>query len=239
VTDKRPDGPDLGVHGRDLTLENVMIDSDGRCQIIDLGLCVQSQGGGEARGGRCPLAYAKPLYIAPETATQAESDGHAVDCWSLGVMLYVMLTSRPIYASMEDPAFQLLAEGQAETVLEHYESYGLVISPMAKQLICSLLQADPDRRMTLEQIAAHPWVRHQALAPTPPPPPQRPEGAAGAQRGRGEKRGRDGWHARPKAVKKYTIPDLKFSCGMREAGWPVSLAPPPRLDVDVSLLTSA
>lgn len=67
------------------------------------------------------------------------------------------------------PPFE--AEGQAET---HQKIYNvdlsfpedISLSREAKDLITKLLQKDPERRMTLERVLQHPWMKKHPRSPT-------------------------------------------------------------------------
>eukprot|EP00164_Ancoracysta_twista_P000034 GFYU01000046.1.p1 GENE.GFYU01000046.1~~GFYU01000046.1.p1 ORF type:complete len:369 (+),score=130.43 GFYU01000046.1:368-1474(+) len=99
-------------------------------------------------------------YLAPEMIHVAKGNqdswGVEVDMWSAGVVLYVMLTGYQPFteefggkelircittASYEIPAFR--KRGMSEEALD---------------LIASLLEVDPERRLSAEEALAHPWL---------------------------------------------------------------------------------
>jgi len=69
-----------------------------------------------------------------------------------------MITGRPLYRSPDDPSFAVMARGGIKEVVEVYESYGLRVSDMAKDLIYHMLQGDPSKRFTLEEVLLHPFI---------------------------------------------------------------------------------
>ena len=75
---------------RDLKLSNILLTSDYKVKIIDFGLAVQLAHAEEERETLCGT----PNYISPEVI-QNRPYGLQTDLWSLGCILYAMLTGTP------------------------------------------------------------------------------------------------------------------------------------------------
>lgn len=146
-----------GLAHHDISLENAMLDEQGHVKIIDLGMCFRvpvSTSSGPSNpiyltSQRCK---GKPMYVAPEVVNEEPCDPFASDIWSLGICLYTMLTGRPLYSSPRDTTFRIMAQGGARNVIDDYEQYGLILPPMAKDLVCRMLHSDPQTRPRLEDI---------------------------------------------------------------------------------------
>lgn len=103
-----------------------------------------------------------------------ELDLWARDCWSLGVMLFILLIGCPPYSSPDCPAFAFLCRScvgdppacRLERLVERYcgDLGAPCPSEAAMDMLQGMLDVNPCRRLTLEQIICHPWL---AVDPSP------------------------------------------------------------------------
>ena len=151
---------DAGICHRDISLENVLLDEDGGCRIIDFGLCLRvPQHHGYIDSS--PLVKAqgvcgKLFYMAPEVFENKDFNPYAIDVWSCGMMMFMLLTSSPPceQPSMNDEGFTCIATGNLWRVLE---AWGFSVSPDALDILNGMLCVDPRNRMELDEIVNHPW----------------------------------------------------------------------------------
>lgn len=132
----------LGLIHRDLKPSNILIDSHGEPMVTDFGLAKIFDG--DSGATRTGAILGTPSYMSPEQASGRNSlVGVRSDVYSLGAMLYEMLSGRPPFreANPLDTLVQVL-EGEP-TLLRR-----LVANiPRELELICfRCLEKDPDRR---------------------------------------------------------------------------------------------
>lgn len=138
---------------RDLKPENICFCSreTSQVKIIDWGLS------SDFLKGRMKTSVGSATYSAPEVM---EAHGHnsytvACDCWSLGVLTYVMLCGKPPFFG--SPLSQL-RNMKAEKYLMDDGVWRLV-SESAKDFIRHLLKADPLKRMTMDDALSHAFLK--------------------------------------------------------------------------------
>lgn len=154
-------------HG-DISPENIMVHTNHKGDIyttlIDLGMVEQvperAQGGGPVIVKGRPYR-GKRQYMPNEIYLGKDHDPFAADVWSLGTVMYVMLTGCALYNSPKDEVFSYLQRpGGVRRLIDLREARGYVVpmSDEAKDLICGCLHHDPAGRLTLEDIAEHSWI---------------------------------------------------------------------------------
>lgn len=132
-----------------------------KVKLTDFGLSLIVEGQKKV----CGVA-GSPYYLAPEVL--AGSYGLQADVWSLGVMLYMLLSgSAPFFGETEDDVLNAVRKGK----FSFQKSIWSTISPLAKDLIRTLLQHDPTERPAAIKILQHPWfteVFHKQLGSDSP-----------------------------------------------------------------------
>lgn len=143
---------------RDIKLDNILIDINNTIKICDFGVAKQVKKG-EILTEQCGT----PAYIAPEILKSNGYEGFGVDIWSAGVVLYTMLTGTvPFKANSFNELKNLIMKANY-TSIEDFNaadtSSNKPISQDAGQLIKHILEIDPKKRFTAEQILNHPWMK--------------------------------------------------------------------------------
>ncbi|CAH2065367.1 unnamed protein product [Thlaspi arvense] len=134
------------IHG-DIKPDNLLVTSTGTVKIGDFGVSqVFKDDDDQLR--RSP---GTPVFTAPECCLGVTYSGRAADTWAVGVTLYCMILGQYPFLG--------------ETLQDTYDKIvhnSLVIpdglEDNLKDLINGLLSKDPKQRMTLKDVAEHPWV---------------------------------------------------------------------------------
>ena len=104
-----------------------------------------------------------PVYMAPEVLVLGTCDSNEeevnssytskADCWSLGVILYLLLSCKHPF-NKGDTLSQNILAGRFNSMKGFaWEN----ISSSAKSLVRALLEVDPSKRLSAEQILQHRW----------------------------------------------------------------------------------
>lgn len=196
-----------GVVHRDLKPENVMIAPNGKIKIMDFGIAFDRTARRVTWGAGLSQVTGTPDYMAPEQIQGRRGDQRA-DVYSMGVMLYEMLTGAPpfpatnLYASMQEKMHQ-----QPTPPRELRPE----IPPALEAVVLRALERDPARRPS-GATQFRDWLLHPEQMP-----PAAPEAPV-----RGSLRGLPDW-ARALAWA------LSILAGSALLGWALShIAHPPR-----------
>ncbi|KAK9506875.1 hypothetical protein O3M35_008728 [Rhynocoris fuscipes] len=138
----------LGYVHRDLKPENILLDRDLNLKLIDFGLCAKPKGG---MLSHLQTSCGSPTYAAPELIKGQKYLGSEVDVWSLGVMLYAILCGFLPFDSDN-------IEGLYKKILAGKYEEPPWLSKESKQIINDMLQVDPRKRITVNELLSHPWI---------------------------------------------------------------------------------
>jgi serine/threonine protein kinase len=143
-----------GVCHRDLKPENLLLDEFQNLKISDFGLSAMYEGG-ESGPDKMTLLHTTcgtPNYVAPEVLADKGYDGYKADTWSIGVILFVFLAG---YLPFDEPTMSALFRKVSNADF----TYPTWFEDDVKDLIGKILVANPEERITLEEITKHPWFR--------------------------------------------------------------------------------
>ena len=138
---------------RDLKPENLMVDDRNQIKLIDFGFAniYSPRGYLETNCG-------SPLYASPEIVQGVKYVGPEVDIWSLGVILFAMLTGT---LPFEDEQLKGL---YAKICAGNYQAPSY-LSPEARDLLKMMLTVDPKQRATMKDIKFSAWVMQGSMYP--------------------------------------------------------------------------
>ncbi|GFH59812.1 hypothetical protein CTEN210_16288 [Chaetoceros tenuissimus] len=152
----------FGVSHRDVCLDNIVNIYGQSVALTDF---LQSIKVPYENGRRCLIHYdgrsGHPIYCAPEIAAGDENssyDGHAVDVWSLGVLIFVLVAGIPPWQfahDHHDRAFYHISRGSLAEVIANSR---FEMSSVLVDLLQNMFHRDPRQRLSLQQVKSHPWI---------------------------------------------------------------------------------
>jgi len=151
----------IGIVHRDLKPENLIYENSGKdsaIKVTDFGLAKLKDA--SRGGGYMSTACGTPGYVAPEVLKKQRYT-EAVDIWSLGVILYILLCGfPPFYHENTAALYKQIKKGD----YDFPDPYWRDITSAAKDLIKRMLTVDPTKRIKIKQILEHPWISGNAAS---------------------------------------------------------------------------
>jgi len=137
---------------RDLKPENILFTKSGILKVTDFGL---------AHYLKLPpdlhimhTCCGTPHYVAPEVLASNEYTPK-VDFWSLGVILYIMLSGyQPFNSNSIHAMYGMIVRGQYKFPSPHWDC----VSEEAKECVSGLMCIDAEKRLNADRLSKHPWI---------------------------------------------------------------------------------
>lgn len=153
-----------GIFHRDISLENILITTQPTHQLhlIDFGMCLKVSKNMDHPNQQPYLlppmpAKGKKSYMAPEIVAESHPfNGFQSDIWSLGIVLFTMLTGKFIvtHASPLCQLFRHVRNGRLKEMCQHWR---LGLSDQVQTLLFDMLSVDPKKRPTISDIRKYSW----------------------------------------------------------------------------------
>ena len=118
-------------------------------KIGDFGLATKLEFDGERKRTICGT----PNYIAPEVLEGKQGHSYEVDIWSLGVIIYTLIIGKPPFETNDVKTTYKRIRSNQYTFPESAS-----ISDQARNLVSQILNNDPAKRPTVDDILRHPWI---------------------------------------------------------------------------------
>ncbi|MCA8973281.1 MAG: serine/threonine protein kinase [Planctomycetes bacterium] len=149
-----------GVVHRDIKPENILIDVEGRVKIADFGLAKSDRPGDQVGLTRQTAVFGTPHYMAPEQWRGTANVDHRADIYSLGVVLYEMLTGQLPLGNFDPPSQRRGVPPGLDEVVRR----ALAQQPANRYQRVSEVQSDVEREV--QQFGAAPAPAPSSTDPT-------------------------------------------------------------------------
>jgi 5'-AMP-activated protein kinase catalytic alpha subunit len=147
---------------RDIKLENILLNSDDDIKIADFGYSSKMD---PSTLFTTPVGTVE--YFAPEINSGYPHHGEQADLFAAGVFLFAVVTGHMPFerAVSADKLYQMLWTRDYKTFWAFHEKLvkktneGILLSEELKDLVVTMLDKNPDRRLKATEIKMHPWMQ--------------------------------------------------------------------------------
>jgi len=137
---------------RDVKLENILLDRTGKAWLIDFGLC--------------SFPDSKPVrewcgsdnYLAPEIVRRIPYNPYKADVFSTGVVLFSLVFGVFPFENLRVNGAQSIDSSRPLRKLTVRFPSDVKVSSSVKELLTLMLEDDPDKRYSIDDVLAHDWI---------------------------------------------------------------------------------
>ena len=134
-----------GIAHRDLKPENIIVLNNKIIKLLDFGLSNFFK-----KNQLLSTACGSPCYVPPEMILEKKYNGAESDIWSAGIILYLMLVGNlPFNDENNQVLYRKILSGKYEVPYH--------LSPGAKDILSKMIEINPNKRITIEEIKNHSW----------------------------------------------------------------------------------
>ncbi|RMJ23478.1 calcium calmodulin-dependent protein kinase [Aspergillus sp. HF37] len=146
-----------GIVHRDIKPDNCLLTNGDVLKIVDFGVSEIFE---KDSGMYTAKSAGSPAFLPPELCVVRHGDvsGKAADIWSMGVTLYCLRYGKLPF--QKGNIFELYEAIRSQPVVCMGET-----DEVFRDLMVRVLEKDPDRRITMDELRVHPWVTKNGLDP--------------------------------------------------------------------------